>query len=338
MKEKYNLKDVAALAGVSLGTASKVINHIYVKPESRLKVEAAMEKLNYTPNAIARSLKANTTRTIGVVIPDISSPVVGKVLKGIEDSGRKSGYSILIADTALNRIVEEEAIRMLVEKQVDGILYVGNTVSDKVADLLRSVGIPVVFVMTSYADKAFSSVTIDNNRAARDAVDYLCAKGHEAILMLAGEADDPNAGIPRLKGYCEALESHNIVVNPELVIHGGYRLERGYQDMERVLSGKLEFTAVFAVSDDVAIGAMKALAGTGNRIPDDISVMGFDGIDMIRYTVPSLTTVAQPFYRLGAEGIHELVHRINGGRANTNLFLPYEIVENDSVAERISKQ
>ena len=159
-KQRYNLKDVAKLAGVSLGTASKVINNQYVRPEARLKVEEAMQELDYTPNAIARSLKANSTKTIGIMIPDISSPVVGKVLRGIEKISRDSGYSILLYNTTRNTRLEEDAIQAFMRSQVDGIIYLGNTVGDEIAEGLKRTHVPVVFAMTQYPDKYFSSVTI----------------------------------------------------------------------------------------------------------------------------------------------------------------------------------
>ena len=165
-KQRYNLKDVAKLAGVSLGTASKVINNQYVRPEARLKVEEAMQELDYTPNAIARSLKANSTKTIGIMIPDISSPVVGKVLRGIEKISRDSGYSILLYNTTRNTRLEEDAIQAFMRSQVDGIIYLGNTVGDEIAEGLKRTHVPVVFAMTQYPDKYFSSVTIDNEEAA----------------------------------------------------------------------------------------------------------------------------------------------------------------------------
>lgn len=332
MKQTYNLKDVAKLAGVSLGTASKVINDIYVKPESRIRVEMAMKELNYTPNAIARSLKANFTKTIGIMIPDISSPVVGKVLKGIEDVTRRAGYSILIYNTSMDEKGEEDAVKTFVKNKVDGIIYFGNTVTDDIASLLKETGVPVVFVMTGYEDKAFSSVRIDNEAAAFTAVEYLCGCGHQRILMLAGERDDPNAGIPRLEGYKRALLAASIEVDESLILYGGYHLKRGYEDTKRALNAGLSFTAVFAVSDDVAIGAMKALTERQISIPGQVSVMGFDGIDMSEFTVPSLATVSQPFSQLGEESAKILLGRMVDGRNNASLILPHQLVKNGSVS------
>ena len=330
-KQRYNLKDVAKLAGVSLGTASKVINNQYVRPEARLKVEEAMQELDYTPNAIARSLKANSTKTIGIMIPDISSPVVGKVLRGIEKISRDSGYSILLYNTTRNTRLEEDAIQAFMRSQVDGIIYLGNTVGDEIPEGLKRTHVPVVFAMTQYPDKYFSSVTIDNEEAAYHAVTYLCGKGHRRICLLAGEADDPNSGIPRTEGYCRALGEQGISVDPTLIVCGGYRLERGYEDMKRLLGERRDFTAVFAVSDDVAIGAMRAVQEAGLGVPEDLSIVGFDGIEMAEYTFPGLTTVSQPFEKIGEEASRLLVSRMKDGKRGGNLVLPFALQERESV-------
>lgn len=334
MKKAYNLKDVAKLAEVSLGTASKVLNQKYVKPDLQARVEAAVKELNYTPNVIARSLKVNSTNTVGIMIPDISSPVISKVVKGIEDFNRREGYNGIIYQTALEMKVEEQAIETFVKNKVDGILYIGNTVQEEIADRLKESRIPVVFIMTNYEDPAFSSVTIDNVEASFAAVDYLCRKGHKRILMLAGEKDDPNAGEPRLKGYLKALKKHGIEPDIRLIRHGGYRLKRGYEDMNRFLLEEEKFSALFAVSDEVAIGAVKALLEHKIRVPEDVSVFGFDGIEMIHYTEPAISSISQPFYELGSEAAKILMCCMKEGKSNLHKVLPFHLVENKSVSDR----
>lgn len=333
MKKTYNLKDVAKLAGVSLGTASKVLNNIYVKPDLKMRVEAAVRELNYTPNVIARSLKVNSTNTVGIMIPDISSPVISKVVKGIEDFNRPKGYNGIIYQTALETNGEMQAIQTFARSKVDGIFYIGNTVADKIAERLKETRVPVVFIMTDYVDEAFSSVVIDNVEAAFVAVDYLCQKGHQNILILAGEKDDPNAGMPRLEGYKKALIKNNITIDEGLIKHGGYRLQRGYENMQMILKEKRKFTALFAVSDEIAIGAMKALAEHKIRVPEDVSVMGFDGIDMINYTEPALTSISQPFYELGSEAAVTMMYCIKEKKSNIHKILPFQLIENQSVIE-----
>lgn len=333
MKKTSNLKDVARLAEVSLGTASKVMNGIYVKPDLRIRVEEAAASLQYTPNVIARSLKLNSTKVLGIVIPDISSPVIGKVLKGIEDYNRQEGYNGIIYQTALETNQEKQAIETFMRSKVDGIIYIGNTVQEEIAMKLQDCRVPVVFIMTRYENGFFSSVTIDNKEAAFTAVDYLCQKGHKKILMLAGEENDPNAGTPRLEGYKSALEKHGIKIDDTMIYHGGYRLQRGYEDTMKLLQDKKEFTALFAVSDEVAVGAIKAFSEKGVKVPEEVSIIGFDGIEMIDYTVPSLSSISQPFYELGKEAANMLIDSMRNGTKDVQKILPFYLIENKSVME-----
>lgn len=330
-KKSCNLKDVAAFAGVSLGTVSKVANDIYVKPALRIKVEQAMKELNYVPNTIARSLKMKSTKTIGIIIPDISRTVTSKIVQGIDNIGQKAGYSTMICNTQIKEEKELSALKTFKEKMVDGIIYTGNTVSPKVAKALKEMNIPVVFVSTSYDDKYFSSVRIDNEKAAFDAVNMICGKGHTKIAMLAGEKEDLNAGVPRLEGYKKALEKRGIFYNENLVVYGTYRAEDGYQNMNRLLEKEEEITAVFCASDDMAIGALKAIEEHGLKVPEDISLMGFDGIDIIDYINPKIGTVYQPLFEYGAEAAKILISQIEDGRASTDLILGYTIKENDTI-------
>jgi Transcriptional regulators len=331
MKKTWNLKDVAKFANVSLGTASKVTNGIYVRPELRMRVEAAIKELNYTPNVIARSLKMNSTNTIGIMIADVSSPVISKVVKGIEDFNRQKNYNGIIYQTELEIDGEIRGIETFIRNKVDGILFIGNTVEVETARYLKASNVPVVFIMTNYDDEVFSSVTIDNREAAYVAVDYLCQKGYHDILILAGKKEDPNAGMPRLEGYKKALKKHNITIKEELIVHGGYHLQRGYEDMQRILSEKIEFSAIFTVSDEVAIGALKALREKGVQVPEDVSIIGFDGIEMIYYTEPALTSISQPFYELGQKASEILMERMKGSYENVHVVLPFQLIENQSV-------
>lgn len=330
-KKKYNLKDVAERAEVSLGTASKVINNIYVSPELRIRVESAMKELHYVPNAIARTLKANKSKTIGVMIPDISSSINGKVLRGIEDAGSNAGYSVLISDSNLSEMTEEKVLSLFQESMVDGIIYVSNTVTPKMEEKMLRSGIPVVFIMTGAKSKGFSSVRLDNEAAAHEIVNYLCECNHERILLLAGEREDNNSGLPRVEGYKRALADHGIPFEEELVMYGGYKMERGFNDIETALAKGLEFTAVFAVADDIALGAMKALNLHGRNVPADVSVAGFDGIPVAQYLTPGLCTIEQPFFQFGVEGTKLLINAIERNKSDVHIRLKWKLLKNDSV-------
>ncbi len=330
-KKNCNLKDVAALAGVGLGTASKVANGIYVRPAYRIRVEQAMDELHYIPNTIARSLKMRATKTMGVIIPDISRTVTSKIVQGVDAVAQQAGYSTMICSTQIKEENELSAIKTFVEKMVDGIVYTGNTVSPKVARALKQTGVPVVLVSTSYNDNYFSTVQINNEKASYEAVKLLMKYGHRKIAMLAGEQGDSNAGEPRLAGYRRALEEYHVEFQDDKVTFGHYRAEDGYENMKRLLSGRADFTAVFCSSDDMAFGALKAINEQNLKVPDDISVIGFDGIDIINYTTPQLGSVYQPLLEFGAESARIIINQIEQKRPRTNLILDYKIRENQSI-------
>ena len=336
MEEKRNstLKDVALLAGVSLGTASKVANGIYVRPEFRIKVEAAMEELQYVPNTIARSLKMKATKTIGIIVPDISRTVASKIVQGVDAVGQQAGYSTMICSTQIQEKNELSAIKTFAEKMVDGIVYTGNTVSPKVARALKQLGVPVVLVSTYYNDRYFSTVQIDNEKAAYEAVKLLLKHEHREIAMLAGEKDDQNAGEPRLRGYFRALQEYGIKINDSLVKYGHYRALDGYKNMSQLLDEQVDFSAVFCASDDMAFGALKSIAERGLKVPEDISIIGFDGIDMIDYTYPCLGSVYQPLYDFGAEAAKIIISQVEEKRAGTHLILEYKVKANGSVLQK----
>jgi LacI family transcriptional regulator len=329
-KRTFNLKDVAIMAGVSIGTASKVINGLYVKPALKSQVEAAVKELNYTPNVIARSLKTNSTKTIGIIVPDISNSITAKIMTGIHEIASANGYSTLLYDTCLMQSRELEVINLFKEKMVDGILFTNNTVSEPVQELFKKIYIPVVFVATKAMDAEFSSVTINNEEAAYTAVEHLLKLGHKKIAMLAGYDNEPNSGQPRVEGYKRALEKYGFTFDSRLVIRGGYHFVDGYNGMEKLMEIDKIITAVFCASDERAIGAIKFLGGKGIKVPDDISVVGFDGIDLGDYTCPSITTIQQPFYQFGVQGVKILLDIISKGRHPVHLSLDHKLVCKES--------
>jgi LacI family transcriptional regulator len=331
MKKSISLKDVAKLAGVGLGTASRVLNnHASVTEETRKLVQEAMKALNYQPNAIARSLKMNSTMTVGILIPDISSAFFPEIVRGIEDIANESQYNIILCNTDLYYHKEKLALNMFHEKKVDGVLFISNPVSEVTMDKFKEMNIPVVLVSTHKGNE-LPSVVINNEKAAYKAVDYLCKLGHKKIAILAGLFDDPNAGIPRLQGYIKALSDNGIKFDKDLVYEGNYRYKSGYENMKEILSKGTIPTAVFAVSDLMAIGASKAILEEGLKIPEDISVMGFDGVEAAEFFYPPITTINQPRYEMGAEAMRLLKRLMDNEEVEEkNIVLDFELIERES--------
>lgn len=332
MKRNISLKDVARVAGVGLGTASRVLNNNpSVSEETRKLVLNAMKELNYQPNAIARSLKRNSTMSVGVMIPDISSAFFPEIVRGIEDVANEKQYNIIICNTDLDFKKERVALNMFHEKKVDGVLFVSNTVSEETMNKFQEMDIPVVLISTRDKNNILPSVTIDNEKAAFEAVDYLCKLGHKKIAMIAGTFNDPNSGAPRVEGYKRALANNIISVSENLICEGKFDYKSGYENMKKILNNGLKPTAIFAASDIMAIGASRAILERGLGIPEDISVMGFDGVEAAEFFYPSVSTIVQPRYNMGAEAMRLLTAIMNKEDIKEkNIILDYKLVQRES--------
>lgn len=325
MKRSVSLKEVAKHAGVSLGTASKIVNNTgNVNDKMKEDVLKAVRELNYIPNVIARSLKTNLTYTIGIIIPEISNTYFSAVLSGIQDVFETLGYSVLIYNTHLDSQEEIKAFQVFNQK-VDGIIFVSNTINDELMTVLHGLTIPLVLIST-YAE-GFISLNIDNKKAAYTAVDYLCRNGHTRIAILSGDTADLNAGSPRMEGYRQAMEDNNLRVSDEYIKVGSYKFEDGVKHMTELLALRDRPTAVFAASDAMAIGALNAALSNGFQVPRDISVIGFDDIEFARYCYPALTTIRQPRYEMGKEGAHKLNQLIHKNAVEVkNYIFDFEFI------------
>lgn len=327
---KFNIKDVARKAGVSISTVSRVINESkIVKPETHEKVMQAIEELGYKPNAIARSLKIKNTKTIGILIPDISNQFYPEVVRGIEDIANMYEYNIFLCNTDLDKEKEIQYFDVMAEKQVDGVVYIGHDVSDELYKKFKTYGIPIILIGTDY--EGIPSVTIDNIRASKAIVRYLIKKEHVRIGMITGKHYDPITYGARLEGYKKALDEAGIPFQEELVIEGGYRFKSGYEGARKLMDMENPPTAIFVANDEMAIGAMRAALERGVMIPDELAIVGFDNIDMAGKVYPALTTVAQPMYEMGAIGMRVLTKILNEEILETNkIVLDYSLLERES--------
>ncbi|MFZ5354519.1 MAG: LacI family DNA-binding transcriptional regulator [Bacillota bacterium] len=332
MTKPITIKDVAKRAEVGLGTVSRVLNnHPSVNEDTRQKVLTAIKELDYNPNAIARSLKAKVTKSIGVMIPDISSAFYPEIVRGVEDIASEYKYNIILCNTDLKKEIEKQTLSMLKEKKVDGIIFISNTIDDSLTTEFEKLGIPIVLVATKDLNSKFYSVIIDNEAAAFTAVNYLCNLGHKRIALIAGPEDDPNAGVPRINGYIKALKANDIKLDNNLITYGNYGYRSGFENMSKLMAKGNLPTAVFAASDTMAVGAASAILQAGYRIPEDISIIGFDGIEIAEFFYPPITTIKQPRYQMGAQGMHRLIKLMNNERTeHIEEVLSFELIQRHS--------
>lgn len=336
------IKDIAKEAGVGVGTISRVLNNdSHVSSKTREKVEEAMERLDYRPNAFARGLKSNNSYSIGVIVADVTNPVFAKVIRGIEETLRKSGFGMFLFDTEMQEENVYQSISIMEEKKVEGIFILGEHFDDKKLKKLIAMKVPVVTVTTQIPiygreiPNNFASITINNERAAYSATDFLIKRGKKKIALLMSTEDDENVGRDRYNGFRHALLDNKIEFDSEMVcFNEQLSIENGYKGIMTLHKNKKEFDAVFAIADLTALGAMRALHELGYRVPDDIAVIGFDGIEQGMYSIPSLTTIDQPRFLMGKTAANVMLDMIHGERVvSREVILDFEFIERESTGQ-----
>ncbi len=327
---------MAREAKVSVATVSRVLNKSgAVKEATRKRVIDVMERMNYSPNVVARSLKTSKSHTVGVMIPDITNPYFSELIRGIEDAAKRNNYNIILANTDMDRQREEEIFDVLKQKRIDGVVFASKMIDDTIAHVMRKINIPIVLTST-YTDKLdFPTVGVDNEKAAFDMVEHLIGLGHVSIGMISGFLGDFNSGYPRYAGYKKAMECHGLSVREQWVDYGEYKEEDGKRIAKQwIKCGNLP-TAIFCASDMMAIGAMNAFIEEGYRIPQDISIAGFDNIKMASYVPFGLTTLAQPIHAIGDKSLEVLIGLLEGKPIKEHkIILPHTIMVRGSVASK----
>ncbi|MBP9921211.1 MAG: LacI family DNA-binding transcriptional regulator, partial [Proteiniclasticum sp.] len=258
-----SIKDVAREAGVSIATVSRVLNNVdVVNEDTKKKVQDAIKKLSYRPNIVARSLKTQKTKTIGILVPDVSNQFYPEVVRGAEDVANIYDYNIILCNSDSDLEKEKEYIRVLKEKMVDGMLYMSSSLEGEILDLIDELELKTVLVETKISGGKLPSVTIDNKKAAYDATKYLIDKGNKNVAYIGLKKDRNNAVSKRYNGYEKALKDSGMEVDPGLVYFGDLKPADGYNGINVILENH-EIDAVFCASDEAAMGAINALRDKG---------------------------------------------------------------------------
>ena len=327
------MKDVARLAGVSTSTVSHVINNNrFVSEQVREKVEQAIRELNYAPSALARSLKINQTRTIGMLLTASSNPFYSEVVRGVENSCYERGYSLILCNTEGDEERMNRSLETLMQKRVDGLLMMCTETHLPSAEILnRYPSVPMV--MMDWAPFEGRGDIIQDNAllGGELATQHLIDRGYTRIACIAGPQDKTPARL-RLEGFHKAMTSSGLPVLPGYVVDGDFEFQGGFNAMNQLLTLELLPEAVFTSNDAMAVGVYHALFQAGLRVPQDIAVMGYDNIELARYLTPPLSTIHQPKDELGELAIDTLIHRMSDPDASQQkLVLTPELVERGSV-------
>jgi LacI family transcriptional regulator len=293
------IKDIARETGLGLATISKYINGGRVKEKNRIAIEQAIEKLGYTANEFARGLKTNRSKSIGIVIPDLGSQFVSSIIWALEEILRRSGYSAIICNIRDDPDQEQEAVRFILSKRVDGLVNIPMSTDGVHLEPALEKGVPVVLIdqMLNRLNGRANAVLVDNVGGAASAVSQLIDAGHSNIGIILG----PHGVFTvhqRLLGYSQALIENAIIPREELISHSDYSMRGGYESMRGLLKNK-DITAVFTTNYEMTLGAIIAINEIGVKIPDQLSLIGFDSQQLTQVIQPKLTVVTQPLRELG---------------------------------------
>jgi LacI family transcriptional regulator len=336
------IHDVAQKANVSTTTVSHVINGTrYVSDELKQRVQEVMSELNYQPNGLARSLRMGRSKTIGLIVPDNSNSFFAEISRNVEDYGYKNGYSVILCNTDEDPEKEASYINVLINKQVDGIIFISSTNSTCNLDYLINLNIPFVVVDRELPGIQADTVLNDHWLGGKLAGDYLVGLGHQRFACISA-ATSVFSSQQRVDGFRQALHQAGLKLHPEYLQPGDFRFSSGLACMDRILENANHVpsserpTALFVCNDMMAFGAIQSARGHNYRVPEDISIIGFDNINITEMVYPRLTTIAQPTQELAEIAIRLLLNKMQEGKAVTllpqRIYLKPHLVERDSCA------
>lgn len=327
-----SIKDVAREAGVSIATVSRVLNDIdVVNEDTKKKVLDAIKKLGYRPNIVARSLKTQRTKTIGILVPDISSGFYPEIVRGAEDVANIYDYNVILCNSDFDSDKEKDYLRVLKEKMVDGVIYMSSSLEEETLNIINELDLKTVLVETKDKEGRLPSVYIDNIQATYEATKYLIDKGLKNIAFAGVDKSIANAWGDRYIGYEKALKEASLAIDEDLVYFEGLKVKSGYKAAEKFISSNKKFDGVICASDELAIGVINGLREKGINTPTDVSVVGFNDSDVASYFYPKLTTVKQPSYDMGSVAMRMLIKILNNKQLEKS-----EYILNNRLVERES--
>lgn len=323
--------DVAREANVSMATVSRVVNGSpNVKPSTRKKVLDTIERLGYRPNAVARGLASKKTTTIGAIIPDISSVFYSELTRGIEDIATMYKYNTILSNSDQDENKEIHLINTMLEKQVDGILFMGGEISDEHIKQFSTSPVPVVLAATYDRTNTLPSVNIDYETAAYEATNQLMdGESIQPAIIIGNKSIQSNS--IKLQGYLRALKEASIDVNEDFIIYGDGNYDGGMAGVKQLLERPNYPNKIFVTTDEVAVGVTHGLQDAGLRVPEDVEVFGFNNTRVAKMVRPTLTTVVQPIYDIGAVAMRLLTKYMKNEEVEEKrVILPHRIIERGS--------
>ena len=334
------IRDIAKICEVSTSTVSRAMNgDPGINKDTKARILQVIEEYNFVPNNSARNLKMIESETIGLLIKGVDNPFFQGMLRIFGEELKKESYSFIIQYVSEDQDEVNVAAELVKEKKLRGIIFLGG-LTDNPGGKLNNIGIPYVRCTgaTYVGDTSWggTTISIDDEKESYNITDYLLNKGHTRIALISSRKSDISVGRLRQEGYERALKDHGVRVDRKLICYADesmepYSVESGYAVMKRLIASKVDCTAVYAISDMVAFGVYKAIQEAGRRIPEDYSVIGFDGLALTQYFVPALTTMKQPGAEMVRASIRELMKAINEEPHEQQIIYRASMIERDSV-------
>jgi LacI family transcriptional regulator len=336
---EITIREIAQRCGVGVSTVSRAINnHSDINPETKQRIMDVIRETGYIPNNSARNLKRTDARCIGVLIKGIANPFFTPMIEKIEQETEKRGYALVLRHVEAYENEVDVALELEKEKRLRGIIFLGGS-SKHSADKMKQLNVPVIFatigsdISDELSRNSYSTVSVDDALESRKIVEYLIGLGHKRIAILSEGNDEPSVVRLRLEGYKDALKSHGLKVDDKLISYVDkriYTMKNGYEATKRLIDSGVKFTALFCISDVLAVGALRAFADAGIRVPEDVSVAGFDGQELAEFSVPRLTTLKQPLDDISEETIRLIFDLIEEKRGHKHLIFPGELIKAES--------
>ncbi len=340
MGENITIKDIARICGVGISTVSRAINDDPgISEKTKKKVLETVREFRYVPNTSARNLKMTESNTIALVVCGVGNTFFSSMYGDFQNELEKNGYDFLLHAVDNDVNIAAEGLRLSKEKRLKGIIFLGGWINPNSKSLMN-VNVPFVFCAVSHTMEGphapCPTVGIDDITESRHIVDYLCDMGHKRIAIIAGIEGDQAVGGSRLLGYKQSLTEHGIEIDDRLIYHmkkniDEFTVENGYAVTKELIDSGVDFTAVYCISDLTAIGAYRAIYDAGLRIPEDVSVVGFDGIDLGDYMQPRITTMVLPRHDMVAESVRILLSLISGEEGQSDAVFATELLPRESV-------
>lgn len=326
------IKDIAKLSGVSIATVSRVLNNRggYSKKVEQ-EILAIARETGYIKNENASTLARQSSRTIGVIMPNLPTSFYEIIINSIEEYAGKKDYEVIFTHSGVDGENTKSSLNLMLSRRVAGIIIISVYLDEEIESLITKRKIPVVLIATESENNILPYVKSDDYQMAYDATSYLINKGHRKIGLAGLNFSDPIAGIPRIQGYKDALTRNDIPIKEEYITNGEFSYYSGEDAMKYYLDNDIKLTAIYCASDETALGVMSVCYNNGISVPNDISILGNDNSTISSMVSPAITTVSQSFYEMGKAASEKLINYINNDTKPESAIFPTEIIERKSV-------